>query len=172
LFIGGCGGALSQISRLSFPNYSVGVQLEPPLKNRAARAEVICKQLSVRQQQIRLQQLEKQVTLEITNAMIAVEEAGASYEASVHRVLQQQTLDAEREKVERFHVIVLDSISTRSSRGLIGGSIRGKQLSQGENSVAARRRIDSRRLRCRYDGSPDGLRISPERSGPPLSSNE
>jgi outer membrane protein TolC len=100
-FLTGYGGALSQIFRRSFPDYSIGVQLELPLKNRAARADVIRDQLSVRQQQIRLQQLEKQVALEITNALIAVEEARASYEASVKdRLLQQQTLDAEREKVD------------------------------------------------------------------------
>jgi outer membrane protein len=98
---GGYGSALGQLFRRNFPDYSVGVQLELPLKNRAARADVIRDQLSVRQQEIRLQQLQKQVALEIANALIAVEEARASYEASVkERVLQQQTLDAEKEKLD------------------------------------------------------------------------
>jgi outer membrane protein TolC len=55
----------------------------------------------VRQQQIRVQQLEKQIRLEITNALIAVEQARESYEAvQSERVLQEQTVAAEKEKLD------------------------------------------------------------------------
>ncbi len=99
--IGGYGSALSQIFSRNFPDYGVELQLTIPLRNRTARADVVRDQLSVRQQQIRLQQLEKQVRLEITNALIAVEEARHSFEATrSERILQEQTLAAEREKLE------------------------------------------------------------------------
>ena len=72
-----------------------------PLRNRTARADVVRDQLSVREQQIRLQQLEKQVRLEVTNALIAVEQARESYTAArSERVLQEETLSAEREKLD------------------------------------------------------------------------
>ena len=59
---------MSQLFSRNFPDYGVGVQLTIPLRNRTARADVVRDQLSVREQQIRLQQLEKQVRLEVTNA--------------------------------------------------------------------------------------------------------
>lgn len=101
VFVGGYGDALSQLFSRNYPDYGVGVQLTIPLRNRAARADVVRDQLSVRQSQIRLHQLEKQVELEITNALIAVEEARASYEATRNeRLLQEEALRAEQEKLE------------------------------------------------------------------------
>jgi outer membrane protein len=98
---GGYGDALGQIFSRDFPDYGIGVQLTIPLRNRTARADVVRDQLTVRQQQIRLQQLEKQIRLEITNALIAVEQARQSYEAvQSERVLQEQTVAAEQEKLE------------------------------------------------------------------------
>jgi outer membrane protein TolC len=99
--IGGYGDALSQVFSRSFPDYGVEVQFKFPIHNRTARADVIRDQLSVREQQVRLQQLEKQVRLEVTNALIAVDQARESYEAArSERILQEQTLSAEREKLE------------------------------------------------------------------------
>jgi len=98
---GGYGDALSQLFSRDFPDYGVGVQLTIPLRNRTARADVVRDQLTVRQQQIRLQQLEKQVRLEVTNAQIAVEQARQSYEAvQSERILQEQTVAAEQEKLD------------------------------------------------------------------------
>jgi outer membrane protein TolC len=99
--VGGYGTALSQVFNRNFPDYGVGLQLTIPLRNRTAQADVIRDQLSVREQQIREQQLEKQVRVEVTNALIAVEQARESYAAArSERILQAQTLSAEREKLE------------------------------------------------------------------------
>ncbi len=99
--VGGYSDALSQVFSRSFPDYGVGLRLSIPLRNRTARADVVRDQLAVRQQQIRLQQLQKQVRLEITNALIGVAEARESFEsAQSERILQEQTLAAEREKLE------------------------------------------------------------------------
>jgi outer membrane protein TolC len=99
--VGGYGDALSQVFSRNFPDYGVGLQLKIPIRNRTARADVVRDQLSVREQQIRLQQLEKQVRLEVTNALIAVDQARESFDAArSERILQEQTLSAEREKFE------------------------------------------------------------------------
>jgi outer membrane protein TolC len=101
LLTGGYGSALTQLAHNNFPSYSVGVQLALPLRNRAARADVLRDQLAVRQQQIRIRQLEKQIHLEVTNASIAVEEARETYDATrSERTFQEQTLDAEQQKLE------------------------------------------------------------------------
>jgi outer membrane protein TolC len=79
----------------------VGVQLALPLRNEAARSDVIRDELTVRQQQIRIRQLEKQIRLEVTNASIAVEQARQTYEATrSERVFQEQTLADEQQKLE------------------------------------------------------------------------
>ncbi|HYO80481.1 MAG TPA: TolC family protein [Bryobacteraceae bacterium] len=101
IFLGGYGGALSQLFSRNFPDYGVGVEVNIPIRNRSARADVVRDQLSVRQQQIRFRQLEKQVRLEITNAVLAVEQARASFEAArSERMLQEESLTAERDKLQ------------------------------------------------------------------------
>ncbi len=98
-FIGGYGKVLSQIFRRNFPDYGVTLNFSVPLSNRAARANMISDQLALRQQQIREQQLVNQIRVGVVNALIAVQQARASYEAAVKaRVLQEETLDAEQKK--------------------------------------------------------------------------
>jgi outer membrane protein TolC len=101
LLTGGFGSATSQLFTRNFPDYTVGVRLSVPLRNRAARADVVRDQLSVRQQEVRLQQLRKQVRLEVTNALIALQQARATWEATVQeRKLGEEALAAEKEKVD------------------------------------------------------------------------
>jgi outer membrane protein len=98
-FIGGYGRALSQIFARNFPNYSIGFQLNIPIRNRAAQADMILDQIALRQQEIRQQQLVNQVRVDVRNALTAVQQAGAAYQAAVKaRILQEQTLDAEQKK--------------------------------------------------------------------------
>lgn len=98
-FIGGLGRALNQIFSRNFPDYSVGFQLSIPLRNRAARADLITDQLQLRQQELMQQRQVNQVRVDVRNALIALQNARAAYEASVKaRILQEQTLDAEQKK--------------------------------------------------------------------------
>lgn len=100
-FVGGYGDALGQVFQRNFPDYGVALQFSVPVLNRAAKADVTRDQIQVRQQELRLKQLEKQARLEIRNAQIAVEEAHASYEsARQERILEEQTLEAEKEKLD------------------------------------------------------------------------
>ncbi|MCZ2075197.1 MAG: TolC family protein [Bryobacteraceae bacterium] len=98
-FVGGAGTGLSQIFRARFPDYGVQLQLTIPLANRAARADYTRDQLSARQQEIRLRQIEKQIGVDVSNALIAVEQSRAAYQAAEEaRMFQEQSLEAEREK--------------------------------------------------------------------------
>lgn len=96
---GGYGTVLDQILRRNYPSYSIGVQLTLPLRNRVAQADAVRDQLQLRQAQVRRQQLEDQVRLEVANAYVSLEQTQAAYEAAVpSRVLQEQSVDVEQQK--------------------------------------------------------------------------
>jgi outer membrane protein len=98
-FIGGYGNALSQIFGRNFPDYNIGFQLNIPLRNRAAQADMLLDQLTVRQREIGIQQLENQIRVDVQNALIALQQSRATYlAANKTRVFREQTLDAEQKK--------------------------------------------------------------------------
>jgi len=100
-FIGGAGTVLTQLFSRNFPDYGVGFNLNIPLRNRSARADIITDELTLRQQEIGLQRLQNQVRVEVQNAVIGVQQARARYQAATKaRVLQEQTVDAEQKKYE------------------------------------------------------------------------
>ena len=99
-FIGGYGTVLSQMFSRNFPTYSAGFNLNIPIRNRAAQAQVTNDQLALRQQQLGLQRLENQVRVDVQNALIGLTQARAQYQsATKQRVLMAQTLDAEQKKL-------------------------------------------------------------------------
>jgi outer membrane protein TolC len=99
-FVGGFSDALGQIFARNFPNYSAGFALTIPLRNRAAQAQVINDELTLRQQQLALQRLENQVRVDVQNALIGLTQARAQYQSAIRaRALQAQTLDAEQKKL-------------------------------------------------------------------------
>jgi len=98
---GGYGGVLGQLVHNNFPTYSVGIQLALPIHNQSARSDAIRDELTVRQQQIRIRQLEKQIRLDVTNASIAVSQARETWEATrSERIFEEQTVADEQQKLE------------------------------------------------------------------------
>ncbi len=98
-FIGGLGTSLSQVFRRNFPDYSIGVQVSFPLRNRRAQADIAATLLERRQEDIRLRQQENAIRAEVRNAVIGVQQARAVFAAAEKtRILQEQTLDAEQKK--------------------------------------------------------------------------
>jgi outer membrane protein len=98
-FLGGYGTVMSQLFARNFPNYAIGFQLNVPLRNRSAQADMIQTQIALRQQEIKEQQLVNQIRVDVTNALIAVQQARVGYQAAVKsRELQEQTLSAEEKK--------------------------------------------------------------------------
>jgi outer membrane protein len=115
-FIAGYGGVLGQIFARNYPTYGAGVQLTLPIHNRVAEADLARDQIQVRQQEIRLRQLQNQARLEVEDALIAMRRARSSYDAAVQaRALQQESLEAEQAKFEvgastSFFVIQYESL--------------------------------------------------------------
>ena len=75
------------------------MSLTIPIRNRVAQATQIRSELEYRQSQMRLQQLENQVRIEVRNAQFAVTQNRASVASAQAAVdLGRQSLDAEQKK--------------------------------------------------------------------------
>jgi len=93
------GSTLNQLIDSTAPDKGVGLTLNIPLRNRAAQALQIRSELEYRQAQVRLQQIENQVRIEVRNAQFAVQQNRASVQAAQAAVdLARQSLDAEQKK--------------------------------------------------------------------------
>jgi outer membrane protein len=100
-FLGGYGNFLSQLFSRKFPNYSAGFQLNVPIRNRAAQADLITDELNLRQQQIQDKQLQNNIRINVINAQTALRQARIAYDNAVQsRKLQEQTLKGEQRKYE------------------------------------------------------------------------
>jgi outer membrane protein TolC len=96
------GGFYNSFARLfdySAPDYAVGVNVTIPIRNRSAQADQARAELEYRQAQLRFQQLQNQVGIEVRNAQYALQQNRARVEAAQKgRELAQQSLDAEQKK--------------------------------------------------------------------------
>jgi outer membrane protein len=95
----GYSNALSQLVNSTSPDKGIGVTVSIPIRNRAAQALQIRSELEYRQAQMRLQQIENQIRIEVRNAQFAVQQNRASVAAAQAAVdLAVQSLDAEQKK--------------------------------------------------------------------------
>jgi outer membrane protein TolC len=100
-FVGGYGTVLSQMFKGKYPDYGLALQLDVPLRNRTARADLARDQLALRQSEVRLRELQNQVRVQVEAALIAVRQARSSYQAAVQtRLLQEKALDDMRQQYE------------------------------------------------------------------------
>jgi outer membrane protein TolC len=78
----GFGGAFSDAFNNSSPDYFVGVNLNIPIRNRVAKADQYRSELEYRQAELRLQQLKKQIRIEVRNAQYALQQGGSRVAAA------------------------------------------------------------------------------------------
>jgi outer membrane protein len=94
-------GTLNQLVNSTSPDKGVGLQLNIPLRNRAAQAVQIRSELEYRQLQMALQQTENRVSIEVRNAQFGVEQNRASVASAQAAVdYAKQSLDAEQKKYQ------------------------------------------------------------------------
>jgi outer membrane protein TolC len=87
-------GALENTFNNSSPDYFVGLNLSIPLRNRVAKADQYRSELEYRQAELRMEQLKKQVRIEVRNAQFALDQTGARVDAARKaRDLAQRTFD-------------------------------------------------------------------------------
>ena len=93
------GNTWDQVVNSTAPDKGIGLQLNIPIRNRAAQSLQIRSELEYRQAQMRLQQIENQVGIEVRNAQFAVQQNRASVDSAKAAVeLARQSLDAEQKK--------------------------------------------------------------------------
>jgi outer membrane protein TolC len=97
----GYGTTLNQLINSTAPDKGVGLQLNIPLRNRAAQAVQIRSEIEYRQAQIRQLQIENQVAVEVRNAQYQVVQNRASVDSARAALeLGRQSLDAEQKKYQ------------------------------------------------------------------------
>jgi outer membrane protein len=97
----GFSDALSSVFHNNFPDYQVSLNVQIPIRNRAAQADNQRAILTQRQLEAVLQQLKNAALLDVRNTYIALTQGRAQVDAaSKARELQQQTFDAEQKKYQ------------------------------------------------------------------------
>jgi outer membrane protein TolC len=94
-------GALTNAFNNSSPDYYVGLNLNIPIRNRVAKADQYRSELEYRQAELRMEQLKKQVRIEVRNAQFALAQTGARVAAATKaRDLAQRTFDIMKKEQE------------------------------------------------------------------------
>src|SRR5581483_6281277 len=95
----GWSDAVSNIG--SNPSYLVGLSVTIPIRNRAAQADQVRSELEYRQAQVRLQQLQNNIAIDVRNAQYALIQNRARVDAAQKaRDFAQQSLVAEQKKFQ------------------------------------------------------------------------
>lgn len=97
----GYGSTLNQLVNSTSPDKGVGLSLNIPIRNRFAQSNQVRAELEYRQAQVREQQLENQVRIEVRNAQFDVKQNRAAVQSAQSAVdLARQTLDADQQKLK------------------------------------------------------------------------
>ena len=87
-------GAVTNAFNNSAPDYYLGMSVNIPIRNRIAKSDQYRAELETRQSELRLQQLKKQIRIEVRNAQYALEQSEARVvSARKGRDLAQKTFD-------------------------------------------------------------------------------
>ncbi|MGC2662422.1 MAG: TolC family protein, partial [Bryobacteraceae bacterium] len=97
--VGPIGTALGQIFRRDYPSERIGLFLGLTIFNRQALADQAIDELTIRQTQLTNNKAVSQVQVDVSNQVVALQQARSRYEAAIrNRVLEQQLFEAEQKK--------------------------------------------------------------------------
>ena len=112
----GYGSTLNQVVNSTAPDKGAGLQLNIPLRNRAAQAIQVRGEFEFRQAQMALQQTENRVSIEVRQAQFAVEQNQASVASARAAVdYARQSLEAEQKKYQFGTSTTTAVLQTRSA---------------------------------------------------------
>lgn len=98
---GGLGQSMGQVFGFRFPTYEVGLQLNLPIHNHSAEANLADARVSHEQTLYEIRRTEEQVRLDVENAVNQLEQAKISISAAQEaRDLSQKNVDAQQRKYE------------------------------------------------------------------------
>jgi outer membrane protein TolC len=88
------GGTLGNAFNNSAPDYYVGFSVNVPIRNRVAKSDQYRSELEARQSELRLQQLRKQIRIDVRNAQYSLEQSEARVQSAAKaRDLAQKSFD-------------------------------------------------------------------------------
>jgi outer membrane protein TolC len=97
----GLGSAWDAVFSNRFPTYTAGIQMNIPIRNRAAQADAARALLEQRQAETNLRRLQNSIVVEVRNAQIGLQQARARVEAAQKaKELAERTLDAEQKRYQ------------------------------------------------------------------------
>ncbi len=95
----GFGGAFGSLFDSTAPDKGIGITLQIPIRNRSAQADQIRGQLEYQQAQMRLQQLQNSIRIDVRNSQYTLVQNRARVDAARKAVdLARESLDAEQKK--------------------------------------------------------------------------
>jgi outer membrane protein len=143
---GGYFDALSTVT--NHPTYFAGFSLNIPIRNRAAQADQIRSELEYRQAEVRLQQLQNTIAIDVRNAQFAVQQNRAAVDAALKaREYATQSLQAEQKKLTQglsttYNVLtLLANVSTAESN--LGNAMSAYESSKLQLDVVTGRTLDT-----------------------------
>lgn len=93
------GGTFGSLFDSSAPDKGIGISMNIPIRNRSAQADQIRGQLEYQQAQMRLQQLQNQIRIDVRNSQFTLTQNRARVDAARKAVdLARESLDAEQKK--------------------------------------------------------------------------
>jgi outer membrane protein TolC len=138
-FVGGYGNLLGQIFSRNFPDYRFGVQLNIPIRNRAAEADYVRDSLGLRQSELQLQKQMNQIRVDVQNSVISLQQARVRYQAALKsRMLEEQTLDAEQKKYALGASTIYNVIQIQRDLA----TTQGNEVTAESNYIKARNSLD------------------------------
>ena len=173
-FIGGYGDILTQLFGRNFPNYTVGLNLTIPLRNRAAQANMATAVLNLRQNELQVQRQINQIRVDVQNALIALQEARAQYQAAVkQRILEEQTVDADQKKLALGATTIFQVIQDQRDLSTAGANV----VTAEATYIQARVQLDIstgltlQNNNVEFDEAKSGVVSKPPSPLPPLDQN-
>jgi len=98
----------------TYPDYYLGLNVNVPIRNRVAKSDQYRSELEARQAELRMQQLKKQIRIEVRNAEYALEQSKARVEsARKARDLAQKTFDITAKEQELGAGSVYQTLTAR-----------------------------------------------------------
>lgn len=138
----GVSQALSQTFQGQYPNYSFGLNLSIPIRNRSAQADAARALLEQRQYETQMQQWKNNIAQQVRTAVIGVVQAKAQIDAADKAItLAQETLSGEQKKFKLgestvFMIIQAQrDLATAEGNGVLAHSTYAKAITQYEQSV-------------------------------------
>ncbi|HEY0784386.1 MAG TPA: TolC family protein [Acidobacteriaceae bacterium] len=138
------GGALANSFNNSSPDYYAGLSVAIPVRNRIAKSDQYRSELEFRQAGLRLQQLKKQIRIEVRNAQYALEQSQARVEAARKaRDLAQKSFDISHKEQELGAGSNLQTSTARRDLATAESALVAAMTAQQKSAVELDRSIGS-----------------------------